>query len=173
MKLQANMSIKNEIDEYLNQVSLGDIMSSNVLTVSEGWSIRRLSQFLIQHKISGAPVVNAKDVLLGVVTQSDIIRFESSEPSEQEVKKIIGQSCGTFGSAVEESEIRRIQDKANEYCTVNSIMTPSVLSVDINSSLTRVYRTMVKEDIHRMFVTEKGLLTGVISAMDILKKLIT
>jgi predicted transcriptional regulator len=166
------MSVKNEVYEYLNEISLKDIMSKNVLTVYEGWSIRRLSQFFIKHQISGAPVIASDDELVGVVTQSDIIRFESKEPSEEAVKKMLNQFCGPFGGVIDESEVRRIQDKANEYCTVNSIMTPKVMSVDINASLTSTYSTLVKEDVHRLFVTENGLLIGVISAMDILKKIV-
>jgi predicted transcriptional regulator len=170
--METQISVKNEIYELLNKMSLTDIMSLNVLTVYEGWSIRRLSQFFIKHQISGAPVIAADEELVGVVSQSDIIRFESNEPSEQEVKKLLSQFCGPFSGAIDESEIRRIQDKANDYCTVNSIMTPTVLSIDINTPVTSAYRTLVKEDIHRLFVTEKGLLIGVISAMDILKKIV-
>lgn len=170
--METHISVKNEVNEYLNQMSLKEIMSKNVLTVYEGWSIRRLSQFFLKHQISGAPVIAADEELVGVVTQSDIIRFESNEPSEEEVKKLISQFCGPFGGTIDKSEIRRIQDKANDYCTVNSIMTPMVMSVDINTSLSSAYGTLVKEDIHRLFVTENGLLIGVISAMDILKKII-
>lgn len=167
-----NSHFKQDSLELLDHISLNEMMSKQVLTVYEGWSIRRLSQFFIKHAISGAPVIAADDELVGVVTQSDIIRFESHEPSEQEVKKLVSQFCGPFGGAIDKEEIRRIQDKANDYCTVNSIMTPKVLALDINSSLTHAYKTLVKEDIHRVFVTENGILVGVISAMDILKKVL-
>lgn len=170
--MQTQMNVKNAVSEFLNQGSLKDIMSTKVLTVYEGWSVRRLSQFFIKHQISGAPVIAADEELVGVVTQSDIVRFESNEPSEQDVKKLVSQFCGPFGGTIDESEIRRIQDKANDYCTVNSIMTPKVISIDINTTLSDVYRALVKEDIQRLFVTEKGLLCGVISAMDILKKIV-
>jgi predicted transcriptional regulator len=170
--METQISVKNEVHEYLNQISLKDIMSKNVLTVYEGWSIRRLSQFFIKHQISGAPVIAADDELVGVITQSDIIRFESSDPSEGDVKKMLTKFCGPFGGVPDEAEIRRIQDKANDYCTVNSIMTPKVMSVDINTSLTNTYSTLVNEDVHRLFITENGLLVGVISAMDILKKIV-
>jgi len=170
--MQAHSSAKHEVNEFLNQVLLSELMSKDVLTVYEGWSVRRLSQFFLKHKLSGAPVIAADDELVGVVTQSDIIRFESNEPSEADVKKLISQFCGPFGGDIDPAEVRRIQDKANDYCTVNSIMTPTVRSIDINSSLTQAYEVLVNEDIHRLFITKNGLLVGVISARDILKKLV-
>ncbi|WP_158968737.1 HPP family protein [Paraglaciecola sp. L3A3] len=164
--------INQDIKQALNQVNISKIMSNGVLTVYEGWSIRRLSKFFIKHNISGAPVIAADDELVGVVTQSDIIRFESHEPSEQEIQKLVTQFCGPFAGNMDESEIRRIQDKANDYCTVNSIMTTKVFSINGNANIYDAYELIVKNDIHRLFITEKGILKGVVTTMDILKYLL-
>ncbi|MDU0354980.1 CBS domain-containing protein [Paraglaciecola aquimarina] len=114
-------NVSENIKHNLRQMTVSQIMSDGVLTVYEGWSIRRLSKFFIKHNISGAPVIAADDELVGVVTQSDIIRFESHEPSESEIEKLVTQFCGPFGGTIDKSEIKRIQDKANDYCAVNSI----------------------------------------------------
>lgn len=170
--MHASSKAKHEVNEFLNHILLKDVMSKDVLTVYEGWSIRRLSQFFLRHSLTGAPVIAADDELVGVVTQTDIIRFESNEPSEAEVKKLISQFCGPFGGEIDPVEIRRIQDRANDYCTVNSIMTPTVRSIDIEASLPKAYEILINENIHRLFVTQNGLLVGVISATDILKKIV-
>ena len=105
------------------------------------------------------------------MTQSDIIKFESSDPDKQQIQKLIREYCGPFGQDVDETEVLRIQQRANEYCTVNSIMTKEVLSIDLNSHLDDAYKMMVSKNIHRLFVTQKGLLIGVLTAMDILRML--
>jgi predicted transcriptional regulator len=169
MKNQQN--IKQNISKNLAQIPVLETMSKTILTVYEGWSIRRLSQFFLKHHISGAPVIAADDELVGVVTQSDIIRFESCDPDEQHIKKLIQEYCGPFGQEANSAEITRIQQRANEYCTVNSIMTNNVLSIDMSSNLDQAYKLMVSKNIHRLFVTQKGLLIGVITAMDILRSL--
>lgn len=163
----------DDIHDRLNQYALKDFINKDLLTAYEGWSIKKLSSFFVKHKVSGAPVIAADDELVGVVTQSDIVRFESREPSEREMKKLVQQYCGPFGGTIDPAEIRRMQGKANEYCTVNSIMTPSVISTDVNTSLEKACHTIIKMGIHRLFVTEKGILIGVISAMDLLKLLVT
>ncbi len=169
--MNTKLAIQEEIKLYLNQHSLSDYIRKEVLTVYEGWSIKRLSTFFVKHNISGAPVIAADDELVGVVTQSDIVRFESREPSEEQIKKLAEQFCGPFGGSLDEAEIRRMQGRANEYCTVNSIMTPQVISVDISTDLNDACQLMLTKKLHRLFITENGLLVGVISAMDILRLL--
>ncbi len=171
--MPSNTIANNDIQDRLNQLPLKDFMRKELLTAYEGWSIKKLSAFFVKHKISGAPVIAADNELVGVVTQSDIVRFESREPSEREMKKLVEQFCGPFGGTIDQAEIRRMQGKANEYCTVNSIMTPSVISTDVNTPLEKACHTIIKMGIRRLFVTEKGILIGVISAMDILKLLVT
>ncbi|OUS23921.1 hypothetical protein A9Q98_14410 [Thalassotalea sp. 42_200_T64] len=149
---------------------LSDIISKNVLTVYEGWSVKRLASFFVKHGISGAPVIAADDELVGVVTQSDVIRFESRTPTEAELQRLAQFYCGPYGGELSEVEINRLQDKANEYCTVNSIMTPEVKSLDISSSINDACSMITKRNIHRIFITENNCLVGVVTAMDILKK---
>ncbi len=169
--MTTTLTIQDDIKQHLSQHSLRDYVRQEVLTVYEGWSIKRLSGFFVKHNISGAPVIAADDELVGVVTQSDIVRFESREPSEEQIKKLAEQFCGPFGGTLDQAEIRRMQGRANEYCTVNSIMTPQVISVDINTSLESACETLLSKKLHRLFITEDGLLVGVISTMDILRLL--
>lgn len=111
--------MQHNLRHILATIRLADAMTSQVLTVYEGWSISRLSQFFIKHNISGAPVIAADDELVGVVTQSDIIRFASSEPNKQDIIKLARHYYGPFGGPISESEVQRIQQRAKDYCTVN------------------------------------------------------
>lgn len=158
-----------QLASILAQFALTDVMSKHVLTVYEGWSIKRLSQFFLKHNISGAPVIAADDELVGVVSQSDIIRFESVDPDKQQIIKLVRQYSGPFGGPIDEAEVLRIQTHAKDYCTVNSIMTSKVIAIDINSSLEAAYILILNTQVQRIFITQQGLLVGVLTAMDILR----
>jgi len=160
------------IREALSHYSLSDLMSKQVLTVYEGWSVKRLAGFFVKHGISGAPVIASDDELVGVVTQSDVVRFESRTPTEDELKKLVHFYCGPFGGELSEEDIRHMQERANENCTVNSIMTPQVLSVEVDSGVSHVCKTIVDHEIHRLFITSGGKLIGVLTARDVLRKLL-
>jgi len=54
-----------------------DLMTSDVKTVEADWPVDRVARFLIDHGISGAPVVE-DDQLMGVISLTDLARHRSS-----------------------------------------------------------------------------------------------
>ena len=168
------MSATSTAEQFLSALAhtpVSEIMTKDVKTVYEGWSIRRLSQFFLKHNISGAPVVAADDELVGVVTQSDVLRFDSQKPDKETIEKVVERYCGPTQRELDQSELNVIQGKALDYMTVNSIMTGMVITVDIEDTLEKAYQLIVDNNIHRLFVIDKGILVGVVTAMDILKSL--
>lgn len=55
-----------------------DLMTANVRTVHRDTSIGHLGDILSANNISGAPLVDDQDKLVGFVSKSDISRFDSS-----------------------------------------------------------------------------------------------
>ena len=145
-----------------------DIMTPQVLMAYEGWSIKRLSEFFMKNKISGAPVIASDHSLVGVVTFSDIVLFESK--STQEKGKLLEEVYAEFvGQQYDEDIIRQMASKADESCTVNQVMTPDVVQVDAKASLQEVAYIMLQHGIRRVFVSKLGIIAGVISTSNILK----
>ena len=95
------------------------------------------------------------------------MKFEGSSPDEKEIEKIIQHYIGPQGTVLQ-SEIDRIKSRASDYCTVNSIMTPEVFSIDEKRPISEAYNIIESHDIHRLFVTRESVLIGVVTAMDIL-----
>jgi len=52
-----------------------DLMTKDVITVSEDMSIVELAKVLYENKISGVPVVDKDKKLVGVVTEKDLINI--------------------------------------------------------------------------------------------------
>ncbi|WP_018662181.1 CBS domain-containing protein [Heyndrickxia acidiproducens] len=52
-----------------------DFMIRDVITVTKETTIRELLQLLVDNKIGGAPVVDDRGKLLGMITDGDVIRF--------------------------------------------------------------------------------------------------
>lgn len=51
-----------------------DVMIDDVLTVSESTPLKEVARMFVERKITGAPVVNAEGELVGVISETDIIR---------------------------------------------------------------------------------------------------
>jgi predicted transcriptional regulator len=161
--------------ECLTDISglrLAELMSTDVLTAYEGWSIKRLAAFFVRHNISGAPVVASDDSLVGVVSQSDVVRFESRTPSDAEIQKVVHFYHGPNSPGLTRADIQHLKERAIETCTVNAIMTSTVHSLDVSTSASQACRVMVEEGIHRLFVTSQGRVVGVVTAMDFLRRMV-
>lgn len=156
----------------ISGLRLSELMSSEVLTAYEGWSIKRLAAFFVRHNISGAPVVASDDSLVGVVSQSDVIRFESRTPSDAEMQKVVHFYHGPNSPGLTRADIQHLKERAIETCTVNAIMTPTVHSLDVSVQASQACRFMVGAGIHRLFVTSQGRVVGVVTAMDFLRHMV-
>jgi len=64
----------HELLHLLTQVKIRDIMSRNPVTVPDTYTIEEAAEVLHDHRISGAPVLDAKGRLVGLVTQDDLFR---------------------------------------------------------------------------------------------------
>ena len=51
-----------------------DVMINDVLTVAESALLKDVARLFVERKITGAPVVNADNQLVGVISETDIIR---------------------------------------------------------------------------------------------------
>jgi acetoin utilization protein AcuB len=64
----------HELLYLISKIKVASIMSRKVHTIYQDWTIEEAAALLLAHKISGAPVVNERGRLRGVITQSDIFR---------------------------------------------------------------------------------------------------
>ncbi len=65
----------HELIYLLSKIKVREIMSKNPITVRSDQTIEETAEILMQNDISGAPVVNEKGDVVGVITKSDIFRL--------------------------------------------------------------------------------------------------
>lgn len=157
-------------DSSLSSLCARDIMHGNLLTVYEGWTIHRLAEFFIHRQISAAPVIASDHELVGVVSVSDIVRFNTMDEEQRgdALRNLYRDSCG---QEINEADLRAWVKTADRNCTVHQIMVPEVITVDEAASLGSVVAKLIEHHIHRVFVTENNKITGVITTMDALQAL--
>ena len=161
-----------QVNKLFEQFSAADIMTTDVLMVYEGWSIKKLSNFFIKHNISGAPVIASDHSLVGVVTATDIINFESK--SDAEINKMVEQVYREYvGYQYQQEDVKKIAHHADENCTVHQIMAKGVIQVDEQMLINDVAQLMLDENIRRTFVTRNGIMVGVITTTNILNAIVS
>ena len=149
--------------------TVSSIMQRDVLSVEDNWSLQRLARFLTDNQISGAPVTSKDGELIGVVSLTDIVRYESMPESQAEVHDTHEFYLHTLEMQVAQEEATTFQLEQESSATVRDIMTPMIFEVDQNASIEEVADTMVKGHIHRLFVTHNKQIAGVVSALDMVE----
>ena len=72
-----------------------DVMTTRVITVTERQTKQQAARLLSQHRISGLPVVNADHVVVGVVTEYDVISKEGKTVGEIMTRGVISVTPDT------------------------------------------------------------------------------
>ena len=132
-----------------------EIMKTDVVKVWESDTVQEVAKLILEHDISGFPVVDKQGHVVGVVTELDLMRNRIA-PNEPSIWSTI------FGDA---DRMQKYQDARRKYMakTAGEVMTAPALTVDVSDSLEKVANIMFNKKIKRIFVTEDGKLAGVIS----------
>lgn len=143
----------------MNANTARGLMTDNPVSLSEHATLRDAAVFLTRRSISAAPVINDAGRPVGVLSRTDIIRFSSGVPG---APQLLGEFINEAKSLSDSTRLNSV--------VVRQVMTPVVLSVDLDASLAEVCEKMLSHKVHRLFVIDgEGVLVGVISALDVLR----
>ncbi len=151
--------------------SVSSIMQRNVFTVEDDWPLNRLARFLTDNQISGAPVTDRDGNLVGVVSLTDIVRHDGMPESRARDQGMHEYYLHTLEMQVAQEEATNLHIQEETSTIVRDIMTPMVFQVDESASIQEAADTMVKGHIHRLFVTSDKRISGIVTALDMLKVL--
>jgi predicted transcriptional regulator len=142
------------------------LMNPDIMTVADDMTTDALARYLIEREISGAPVVDSRGNLIGVVSMTDIGRNMAEPPDVESARGSGFYSDAAADLTLEDLGQRYVEDRA---VTVRDVMTPVVYQVPVTASAAEAARLMVEQHIHRLVVTEGKEPVGIITSLDLLK----
>jgi CBS domain-containing protein len=137
-----------------------DVMQPNVLCVVESMSVRDLYAELQANEIAGAPVLDANDYLVGVVSLTDIARCVAGGANEENPY---------YYGGMDVSVPRFQSNDIDKQKKVRDIMNQQVHKVNGHAEVEEALEIMVQEDIHRVIVTHRSHVVGIITAGDMMR----
>jgi len=146
-----------------------EIMTPSIKAVPQSWTMDRLARFLTDNEITGSPVTDDHGDIVGIATLKDITEFRWNASRQGP-----GQSPEHRLTADEQREARRLrmaifEEMGKVPVEVRDIMTPIVMAVDEQTPVREIATTMMREHLHRIFVTKDDKITGIITTYDMLK----
>ena len=142
-----------------------DIMNPNVISVPASMDLRDLAKLFLDKGITGSPVVDGDGNLTGVVSQTDLVYYNLTRDDELVLDSHFYQAARMEGRHIPTGF--QIED-CNTGC-VADVMTPVVHSVTERAGIAAVSRLMVRNRIHRVIVRKGRKVTGIISAIDVMR----
>jgi CBS domain-containing protein len=143
-------------------MNAADIMTHPVVTVTPETTITEAAQLMLQHRISGLPVVDGGAVV-GIITEGDLLRRAETGTAVRRahwLELLLGPE-------------RLAQDFIRAHARkVGEIMTPNIVSAAPHSALADVVGLMEKHHIKRMPVIDEGRLVGIISRANLVHALV-
>src|SRR5215469_5902868 len=140
-----------------------DVMTTDVITVDPDMTIRQLATLLAEHGISGAPVIDAKGVLVGIISEGDLLHRAEIGTAHRHRERRRSWWLDDFAS-----ELARDYVKSHGR-TVKDIMTRNVTTVNEDADLGDVAALLEAKRIKRVPVMQGGRLVGIISRANIVR----
>ncbi len=143
-----------------------DVMSESVISLTPEMTLQAAWELLYENKISGAPVIDKNQHVVGVLSQSDLMR-ELFADSFAEIAKGGFYLDIPFYPAFDAGPVNVSNKLA--MLTVAEAMTKEPICVRIDDSISYLARTMRAKHVHRLIVTNDQKLCGIVSSLDLLK----
>lgn len=149
-----------------------DLMTEKVVCVHTETPINDLIKILVKNHINGAPVVDKKGKLVGVVSKTDIVEYD--EKTSKKRRDITKKSfySDTNGKLKKELD-KLLKTKTFGKTSVKDIMTPRVITAQTDDTIDRLAKIMYDKKIHRVIIQDKEQVIGVVSTLDILRAVST
>ena len=139
-----------------------DVMTREIISIAPEASIMEAVRLMLQHKISGLPVVDAAGHLEGIITEGDFLRRAETGTQRKRsrwVEFLLGPG--------------RLADEYSQTSgrTVSEVMTPDVQTVTEDAPLEQVVHLMERHRIKRIPVVRGDKLVGIVTRKNLMRAL--
>ena len=142
------------------EILVQDVMTKKVLSILKYDSVMHVASILSENNISGLPVVDKENHVIGVITQADILSIvgvRKGHTFKDLLKHMLGEPLSE----------RKVGD------IVGDIMASPVVTIKADATIAEAAQSMDEKRIRRLpVVDDKNKLIGIISRADILKAVI-
>ncbi|MFI8363931.1 CBS domain-containing protein [Streptomyces sp. NPDC085612] len=131
----------------MKHIKVGELMTGNAVSVTPDTAFKDVAKLLAQYDISGLPVLDDEDRVVGVVSQTDLLARTARAPNPS----------GEAGTAADPP-------------TAGSAMSTPAITVRAEDTAADAARLMTRRSIERLpVVDEEDRLVGIVTRRDLLR----
>jgi CBS domain-containing protein len=134
-----------------------DLMTTQVVTVEPETPFKEIVARLAEHRVSALPVVDDHGLVLGVVSEADLLLKEEFPEPDHDIPLFW-------------TKRRRLERDKAAATTARDLMSVAVVSVSPDATVAEAARSMHRAGVKRLpVVAEGGRLVGIVSRGDLLR----
>ena len=133
-----------------------DVMTKEVVSVRQGTALPAAAELMVAKKVSGLPVLDAEDRLVGILTSADFMSAMNLESG------VVANTMETL--------VRKRRARKGMGTIVDDIMTREPITIRADDTLEHAIQRMDKNKIKRLVVTDgERRIRGIVSRSDMVK----
>jgi CBS domain-containing protein len=138
-----------------------DVMTSPVRTIEMTATVSGTARLLDEFEISGAPVVNERGEMIGMVSRTDLLAPSPRRTAPHKSNQ---------ATDLEEGDLARLMDAdAGPNTLVAEVCTPFVITADPSVSVEFLASLMVAKKVHRVVIVDGRIPIGIVTTFDLMK----
>lgn len=133
-----------------------DLMTTDVVTIGAEASLKEAARRMLEAGVSGLPVTDGEESLVGIITEADFLATESERGSKGRTARLLRLFTG------EAEPFARAR-------SVGDVMTTDLVTIGPDADHSEAARIMEKTGVKRLPVVDGSKLRGLISRADIVR----
>lgn len=138
-----------------------DIMTREVKTIHSTNSIRTAIELMVNHGVSGLPVVDEDGIVIGMITEGDLLRRVEYGAAAKDGTRSADTALIDLDAYIKGHSWR-----------VGDLMTTEVTTVAGDAPIGTVAKLLFQHKVKRVPVVENGHFVGIISRVDLLRAIV-
>lgn len=143
-------------------LAAGDVMTGEVATVLADSPLLAAIRLMLDRHVSGLPVLDGTGMLVGIVTEGDLLRRVELGTEEH---------LSAWRAFLRGPDRQAADYVATHSRVVRDVMTATVLTVDVAAPLADVVTLMQNKHVKRVPILSGHTLVGIVSRSDLLRQL--
>lgn len=159
-KVLYGLAYKHAVARLAQSVKARDLMTRDVIKVARDTLLTEVARVMARRSISGLPVVDAENRVVGVISEKDFISHMCGSVDLRSFMDVVAYCLSTKGCLA----VPMRHQKAEE------IMTSPPVTVTEETAVSDVASLMAEKKINRVLVTDgEGRLVGIVARADIVQ----
>ncbi len=154
------MNIEGSFNTY--HMKVRELMDTEVISVKPETTYEEVARLLYRHQVTGVPVLDEKERVVGFVSEKDIVRI------------LYPWYKSYYESPESYTDMEARESKAGDIrnTKVETFMKKNILTVTPDDPIMKAGALMLAHDVNRLPVVESGALVGIVSRDSIYKAIL-